>query len=524
MWLFKKDNWGLWFVVSLLFSTVVIYALSFNRYGLIVENDSTIYIRGALNLHEGKGFTLAGKYISHFPVGLSYVYHMLMSLFPGTIFSVAFGLHLVLLLVAGFGFIYLMRQLQLHSLVQSITLFAFLFSVPIAETSLRMLSDFPFMCMILLSSLLLLRHIKAPESMSCLWVIGLLLGITYLVRFAALGFLGAFLLIPFVLWPTQFKQNIKKALALFIPFLVILLSNKAYVAWKYQTVSVDRVLAWHPMHGSTLMNFPSTLFSWVLNYNNLSQHTTFVVGILLVGIVLALWGVKKKNFFIEQTVTSPSMYKKQVMRAFAVICLSYCLFLIVSISLFDAWTPINTRLLSPLAVYVFLGLGLLLQGVYDQSKYPLLSISLSAALAVLMSLSTIKLIVQARTRIPLGYNAPYWTTTGQEIANNRDGTWLTPQCAVYSNGIAFFAMQNDRMVMDLPYRFSPITQENNTQFQNELNTMLLAIKKGAARLVFFSNLPAPPFKIQEADLLTNFADSTQFEIHAFNQGFVVQGK
>ena len=499
---------------------VVVIALAFfgwmtSPFGLEVANDSTVYIRGALNLHQGKGFTMAGSYINHFPVGLSYLYHILLFIFPGSINEIVLGLHFVLLGSLAFGMIYIMRCMHINALLQPLVLLAFLLSVPITDSFTKILTELPFLAVVMMATWPLFR-LKPSDNNTYIWIyFGFVWAAGFMLRFAAIGFLAAYVIWPFIVWRNCNVQNAKRVIAMIVPFTLCILAYKWHVSFKYNTSISDRVMQWHPISVEQLIAFPSTLITWLLDYEYLSKQLVLILVPITGGILLWLfyWGYQHKG----QTEKLPI----PLFPVLGIISAVYCLFLVTSISLFDAWTPVNTRLLSPLAIYFFIGLAYMANWVYKRMNRPLLCLFLFAVLLCTMSLSSIKKGIRMR-KYPEGYNTPYWNITGRQIVNDTTCQWICAKGAIYTNAIPFFIYQNNRAVSNVPFKFSPITKQSNALIEKDIKGMVDTIGLGQAQLVFFSNLPSPPYLFTKDKLLALFSDGQRFRVKQFEQGFVVQ--
>ncbi|MBU3677965.1 MAG: hypothetical protein FGM54_12400, partial [Chitinophagaceae bacterium] len=143
----------------------ILYAITLRKYGLEIQNDSCSYIRGALNINKGLGFTGGGRYINHFPAGMSILYAFISAACHMTIYKTALICHLCWIAGLGFIFIQLMRILHIADALWPLGLILFLFSPPLWTISSKFLTELPSAFLLGLSTLFLFQFIneKGPR-------------------------------------------------------------------------------------------------------------------------------------------------------------------------------------------------------------------------------------------------------------------------------------------------------------------------------------------------------------------------
>jgi hypothetical protein len=143
----------------------------------------------------------------------------------------------------------------------------------------------------------------------------------------------------------------------------------------------------------------------------------------------------------------------------------YCAFLLVTVSLFDAGTPLNERLLVPIVPPLALAIAWLVQ------RTPIAAVALSCvfAVAVLQQVRTVSLY-------GLHYSGRIWSVA------SFDGVTL-PEGDLHSNWPAAVAYFTGRSPHRLPQVQDPHTLDVNRQFDDEVAGLIRAVRAGTTSLV-----------------------------------------
>lgn len=513
----SKYSW-----VPVLLSILLIYTLILRRFGLEIQNDSTAYIRGAINIKEGLGFTSGGHYISHFPAGISIIYAAISNLMNISVFKTALWFHLVALFGMGVLFKQMMRQLQLAEPIQTLGLILFLFSTPIWSISLKFLTELPVTFILTIGSYGLFQYLNQNKKSTILIGIGILLGIGILIRFAMIGFLGGFLLV--LLWHhrTNWKKGISHALLMGTPALILLLSYSAYVHFRFEQESVDRVLLWHPITLKKMFFFIRTPFLWLYDIDYTAPRALIWLFGTTLAILAGLFWLKKNNTLPKNNET-PFRRHQVLFGAMAIITLAYCTFLIFSISLFDGATPVDTRILSPLSIYVYLGILTLFNVLYEQSRNRRVSAIGLLGLCIIFNW-TASYALPNRYKKAKGYNRNYWQIEAKAIVCDSQEVWIRKNRKIYTNGLPYWRLMDNREVFKLPELKNAVQQLTNKHVTEDMLKIHSEIEQDQAQLVYFFSLPNPPNKIPRDQFFSYFSDSSQFVFIPFKKGLIIQGK
>lgn len=499
---------------------VLVYAWVLDPIGLEIQYDSAIYIRGALNIQNGLGYTSAGKLINHYPAGMSWLYAVLGELFNNSIYNIAYWTHLFSLLGIGIIFKQLMRLLTISERIQYLGLILFMFSSPVWNCSFRLLTELHALFFLIVCTLLLFQFIKNPKKDGLLFIIGILFGLSLLLRFAMIGLLGGFLLV--LLWQakTDWRKALKHSFYMCLPVVLIFVAYSTYIRLHYEQESIDRVLLWHPIPMDKVVLYLRTPFTWLFELDYTKRRTLFTLFgsafLLLLGLSWFVYKNKKKeSAFVASN--------QPIYVAMIIISVIYCLFLALSISLFDWATPLDTRILSPLSIYFYLVNISAFHYLYNQSSLKRVSFAGLLALTIVFNWSATHSFPDRRTT-PHMFNHPDWQVVAKAVICDSQEVWLRKDRAIYSNGHYFWRSVDDRYVERIPEIFHYVTNKKNTDIHEDLLSIQQDIANDKAQLVYFYKIRTNINHLPKEKLLSYFSDSSRFEFKDFEKGFIIQGK
>lgn len=513
----NKNNIAYYAWLIFFLATLTIYYIAFKQHGIEIQVDSSAYIRGALSMKEGLGFTHSGELINHFPAGMSFIYFVLMTIFSASIYTVALYLNVVLLACIGILFKRLMQQLNMAEPVQFASFIIFIFSPPVIDMSSKMMTELPTTFLIMLSTVLLLRK---KNTWTNILLIGITLGIGILIRFAMIGVIAGFAAYLFWINRQSIKRAFMYAILVFIPGILISVSYSIYTKWQYHNVAVDRKLIWHPITPKLLSNFIKTPFSWIVQYKYNEPTQVIILGLLTLIISIALWLNTYKPERSGATLFN-RIKKNNALMTIIVIPVIYCLFIATSISLFDETTPVDTRILSVISVFFYLGLSYLLQVWYNWSS----NIKKSAVLLFFLALVLVwpaQKTLSNRYNYPQAFNKPYWQIEARSIVNETAFKWTKPNCKIYTNSLSFWHICNNKKVIRLPYALSDASQNEKNKFLEKMTLIRNEIINNQAQLIFFASMPANHTKSKIEFFNTFFADTNLFNRIPFNKGVIIE--
>ncbi len=338
-------------------------------YGAGVTPDSIIYLGGAKSLLAGKGFSINGNPITHFPP--LYPFFLAASgLLENNLVQAArflnaflFGVNVGLLALS----VYLAGGRNF--LTTTIAAFFFLSSGPLINLHAMAWTEPLFITFLLACIILLCLYVIKP-SLSMLIASSLFLGLSIVTRYVGIAFIPAALLIVFMnRRELNFGRRFLNAL-IYLAFtcspLVILFTRNLIVARS----ATNRSFIMHPV---PVLQFLSKLFQIVFDF--------FAPISLPAGVRAAIFGLIT-IFLIVQILIFSKQHFKDILwhplnwRTMGIVmpisCLlfsiSYVLFLYISISSFDAATPVDARILSPLLIILIVGVFSALWTVLQTSQ------------------------------------------------------------------------------------------------------------------------------------------------------------
>lgn len=486
--------------------------------GLTIQIDSVSYIRGAINLHAGQGFTHGGKLINHFPIGFSLWLHGLMYILPSDVFHVAYWNALLCLTGLGWMFYKISELCRIAQPVRWIGLFLFLFSLPVWFPGSMLLTELPTLFIISIGTYWLLVYLLKTQQKRYLIGIGFLLGITCLIRFAAIGIAGGFMGV--VIWHhrRQLRAALNRILWIGIPCLIPMISYSAYTKYVYKASATNRMVMWHPISLGNISLFFRTPLQWLIDLS--TAPMPLIISLLVLALLgILVWRKKLYTFqfssFIRQSITSPKHFTLWIMSGV------YMVFITCSISLFDYSTPVNTRILSPISIYFYLGLLMLFNKGYHQARSKKIGLAMIAGFTMIFSWQTFQSMLYYNWHTT-GFNKPYWRNTGKDVVCDSSGRWVNKNQTIYTNGYLFWYLYNDRPLKRIPEKGSMVNRTVNPKYRVQLDSMRTEIRSGQAQLVYFEDIAQFRHKNYASDILPLFSDTTQFNIIRFEKGFSIR--
>lgn len=203
------------------------------------------------------------------------------------------------------------------------------------------------------------------------WLIlaGILTGLSYLARYAALSLFATFIVVIFILRPTWRKRF--SSLALFLAGALPVM-----MAWMLRNKLVggsatNRAMEWHPVTTEnvyrgiyTVMHFLIPNETWWLNSRRVVYRFESILFWIAFAILIWVLWAGLRCFFKPKKYSIPEVLSFST----GIYIFGYMGSLLFSLNFFDAATPLNDRILSP--IYVALMILLVALGVWIwRTKY-----------------------------------------------------------------------------------------------------------------------------------------------------------
>jgi 4-amino-4-deoxy-L-arabinose transferase-like glycosyltransferase len=329
-----------------------------------------------------------------------------------------------------------------------------------------------------------------------LWLVscGVLVGLAYLTRYAALA-----LVVTFVAALLIVHGSWRKRLVAIGVFLVSVLPWMLGWAIRNQLVGgtpTNRDLVWHPVAAAnfdvglrTASSFLVPVEAWRAALIKMPFFFPILIALILGG--LLVWVVWKARGFGKMGKTASP--KGIVAFANGLYVFGYLGAIIASMSLFDASTRFRLRILAP--AYVALLVLLVVLGVWLWGRRREAAIVLGLIVFGLSAYGQFAAVTEL-ARGPQGYASFKWYDS-KAIAFLRR---LPPGVMIYTNEPGAVYLYTERGAYVLPDRYDPVTAQARAGFEQGIIEMQSQIKAGKAALALFSG--GQP-SAQDAALLSN---------------------
>ncbi len=540
-----QEHWFLFLILILIGLAGSNALLHSTPYGLGLINDSASYVDGANNIMKGLGYVRTSgtdgfKPITNYPPVFS-IFLVPLSLFGFDIFqsgrfliTFLFGIDIIL---AGL-LIYRISHSFLFSLIGALLL---AYSDSFLEVYAYLLSEPLFITFMLLAFYLLSIYFEVRRR-RWLFFTGLVLGIACLTRYVGISVIASFAF-ALILLDTNWRYILtgqstgssgrisfswrrfsSKEAALPIKDIALLLATSLplILIWMVYTYFVNgglgnRSLIWHPIDQSVLYEAMKHNFDWlaprrlVITRPETTIYFHFFSLLLIPGVLFGLfWEVWRRY----RTQREQLSRKVESATAFVLTLhmVVYVLFLIISISLFDASTPLNYRLLSvaiiPLIILFTGGLAWIWQSGARLNGIAGWGVRIVTGLfCIALVYSGVKdgtIAVNNLSQDGLGF-AQRSLTGSEAIQYIRE----MPPVTIYSNKPTIILLLTGKASTITPSAVDPVKGQARNDFLNEVATIHNDVQDGQAVLVLFD--------------LNNNSDPTQYSLyHELTDGLFLQ--
>jgi hypothetical protein len=484
----KAPSWIFYFLLALLTLLGMLALWRSTPYGVGLVNDSASYIEGADNLLAGKGYVRTSgsgelKPITHFPP----LFSLLLAAISLTGLELLPAARLVVILL--FGATILLTGLSVYRLCGSRT-FAILGAFLLATSDVFLgvysmaLSEALFMPLMLAAFLVLTRGF---ERFSPKWLAfaGVILSLATLTRYGGVSlYMTAVLAVVLIHRSQQIPpwKGLGALLAGGVPLPVVW---ALYTRLAFGSESVgNRLVSWHPPAMPKLFEAAKNLLTWLAPHGLLSAQPFFgrllsllsllVLPMLLTGLIWCAWRRR----------TPPASDSPALAVSLALQVLTYLGFLVVSLSLFDASTPLNERILSvaylPMLVLFAGGLGWTwnwLNKYFPKWRWALVLLPLLvAAFSLADGLSAVR---------QLGAEGQGFSHSGWQESPAIQSVRGLPPVIIYSNKPTAIYLLADKSAYIVPTPEDAVTGKTRPGFAADLQVMQQRVLNGQAVLVLF---------------------------------------
>jgi len=473
----------LFLIIILLIIGVVVSVVHFQimNYGPGTTGDSLIYLRAARNHHNGIGFIVEEEPLIVFPP----VYPGMLSLvsyltegdvfFAGRILSALFfGVNLVLFTTA------VLLNTDWNLLAGGSAILMFLFTKEVFMIQSMIWSEAPFITLLLVTLLLLSQYLQNPTFGSLL-LITIAVGLAMATRYIGLTLLPPIVISILYFGNRSLRHKLKDSIIL------VSLASIPLIAWILRNYFLTRSTTNHPFaihlinrgHIKDLVNdlhdfillIPTTIWNKAIHL--------FIISTILFAFFIIL---QKKDYLNRNKFS----YHQTSFFSYIIFSIGYILFLLTSISFFDASIEVNARFLLPsFLVFTLASFSLVWYFSKTQDQK---SIWYSFILFIMFSVSinsnsTIEAAIKMHDS-GRGYSSRYWLDSEiiQVLKDDTDNR------KIYTNGhdVIWFLLKKE--VSSIPKNVSRTTNEPYDNYEEQIRQVFAEVNNGTARIIYFNRL------------------------------------
>ena len=451
-------------------------------YGPGFSPDSTRYLAVAKNLLAGNGFYNNETFVAHYPP----VYPLLLAavnifetgdnlLASRLLHAILFGINVCLV-------VYAVQKCTDYSFwASALVSLLFISSSPLLLLHATAWSESPFI-MFSLCTLILCSYYCVRPSTKTLLATSVFSGLAIATRYIGATLLPAIVLGIVLFGNKSIRYKIRDAI------IAVVVSCLPIGIWVISNLLVtqsatDRSFVFHPIGIDHIKALIETLYYFVLPV----QSPRWVQVLLIFGIAAIL-------FLLIFKVLFQTIYRKEDKNSFRFVLISLCLifsftyisFLMVSISFFDAHTPLDFRILAPAFLSLVIAIVALLWYLFQSPERKFLKWGL-------LSLAILSIALNARNAVTqiidihdngIGYSSKSWRQS--ETIHYLKSVSLNGN--IYTNGADAFRFWTGKEARMLPKKREETTLIPNDNYSEQLQNLCDDVKEGNAMIVFFTGI------------------------------------
>jgi hypothetical protein len=468
--------------------------------------DSMSYLVGARNILLGRGYTVTGSPETHFPplysLAIAIVRILEKDLLQAAriLNSVIFGLNIM----GSMGLVYLATRRNMPAAVLAAT--TMLVSFPFARWHAMALSE-PLFIFFSLLCILFLGLFISKQSRITLVFSSLCLSFCILTRYIGASYIPVAVGIVFFLTSAR-TLGLKWGNILlyllgtgFLPGLFFLYN------WLSASEVTDRSLVFHPINP---LEYIQTIYLEICKF--LMPFPVFQIGLSAVITILLVLLITLALRKTRPTMLSIDWGESANWVALLTFLFSaaYLSFLFISITYFDALTPVNQRLLLPVFAFFLIGIFPTVMKATLVLNKPTLWNAFLLFFMLMVVIKTPVLYTQVGNlrKKSLGYQI-HDIDHSKIVAIAKH----TPRVVkIYSNSTDVLRFLVDRKIDSLPYIIFPTTALNNPNYKQELDSICNELSRKEAIIVFLKVGVFRPYfpKIADLQLACSRSKSTTF--------------
>ena len=508
-----KSAWLRLVILAILASIAVIIL---TPWGVEVSHDGVLYLAAAEGLLTGRGISwISGegaiKPLTHFPP----LYPSLLAAIGFTGLDIVFAARMLAAALIGINVFLTGWIVARATRSEGWSLFAALLvltSPVLLRQHLRAMSEAPFMAFSLLWLMSLGAYLRRPSHrrllVACAAVSGALL--TRYIGVSLVAATGiALLLLGSDMWWRRFGRAAGAMALAYLPIVPWYIRN-----WALTGNATNRVLIFHPPEVARLKQGVASMSAWLLPEQvPLWVRLGFLgfMGILVLGAQVLICRLQTRGKASPQ---DQNAIHTLALALVGMIC--YGAVLIASLTFFDAATPIDNRLLSPIyllaLIYGLVSLWLVQRRIRLGHGFAL-SLGLAGAALVALNLARSAAIGEQMRGEGAGFTARRWRTSETVDLVRR----LPDSVEVYTNEMLGLSFLAGRPVFPVPEKIDPVKAQERAGFPEALAAMREDLLGGEAILVIFpplSKMVEMPSLEEVAGGLSVYQETSDAQIYA----------
>lgn len=452
-------------------------------FGLAINDDSVAYIAGAQSILDGQGYREAwlisnGPQI-HFPPGFPValvLIDILLDLDPvrgaRALNGLTFGLNIAL---TG----WLAWRMTSSRLAGIIAASLVLLNSSILYIHTRAMSEPLYICLTLVSFLLLDLYFRRSQKYFLI-LLGIILGWSFLTRYAALALLATIVTSMLILHK-GWRERIRS-------ISLIMISCLPWIfAWSIRNQLVgdtitNRLLSWHPITQENWMLGVDTLSEFIIPINSWRKaipESGVIASILLIGLAITIWIVYKciLSFYKPIQFSKPNTLSTTN----SIYILIYMLALVSTMTLFDPATKFQVRIISPIYISIILLATALAFWVWSKKIILWQSIIVFLTVFVLgmFSFGQIKSIPKIQNS--LGFANPVWQNARAITALKE----FSPDTLILTNEPGLVYLHTGRPTGVLPRPWVDLTEIKQAVLDGEIVIALFRVNTASEDIFAF---------------------------------------
>ena len=475
-----------------LFGISIIYIVT-KPFGVGIDSDSASYLEVASNFLKGKGITnFKAEFSNHYPPVFSLVISIISFLFNINLHESGRIVSLISLFFFLFFFNLILKKKQ-YKIQLVIMLNIILLSSSVLTIFTILWSETIFFSILSATAYVILLWLEDKQTKN-LVIIALLFGLMTLTRYAGIAFFGAFAFFLFFLQKSNFKNRFKNTIIFTITFIF-----EISIWFIYSKISsgnsTNRDFNFHPIVLYHIKSFIITIFQWL--YPIYSFWGACIIGIIL--ILSIIFYKKLKKFLLK-------CYKDEIetISIYLLLIITYCIFLIFSVSFFDAQTPYDYRILSPI-----FPISLLLSAIFIEKTF---ENKIIRKFIYIFALSVIAGTSYNSYKYYIDFYKTGFAYTSEKWQNSETLKMIpvTQIKILYSNGsdvVGFYYPDNFDKIFMIPRVYSPNSLLKNINFESEFDKMKNDIVDKKSVLIFFNRSSSRTYLASKEYILRNLKGS-----------------